>query len=350
MEKKDKTKFRIAAIIFMALVVTLAFPFGVNAQVEASGLSFGTQVGEYNGVIAYSNYENSYVSGKYNYVDGYNTGMKWQCVEYVNRYYYVIYGLKIRIPGTHADDYYDTASDRGLIAYPNGGTTPLQPGDILCSNGGTHGHVAIVRDVTTNSIHIIHQNWANTAADNDKAISMSVSDGHYTVSGFSGSYPVQGWLRKPSGITLIPLTADLTANGTDTPGIYNTSTAEFTFNGKTVRFGLTTDIPVIGDWDGDGYDEIGVFRPKVDGFEQSTFYLVTRNWSDLPYEVGAADKTIPFGYYPDDIPLAGDWDGDGADDIGGYYPLNSTFYLYLLNLSSSTATTVQRCCFWGVWR
>jgi len=152
MEKKDKTKFRIAAIIFMALVVTLAFPFGVNAQVEASDLSFRTQIGEYNGVIAYSNYENSYVSGKYNYVDGYNTGMKWQCVEYVNRYYYVIYGLKIRIPGTHADDYYDTASDRGLIAYPNGGTTPLQPGDILCSNGGTHGHVAIVRDVTTNSI------------------------------------------------------------------------------------------------------------------------------------------------------------------------------------------------------
>ena len=140
---------------------------------------------------------------------------------------------------------------------------------------------------------------------------------------------------------LIPLTADLNANGTDTPGIYSTSTAEFTFDGKTVRFGLTTDIPVTGDWDGDGCDEIGVFRPKVEGFNQSTFYLVTRNWADLPYEVGAADKTIPFGYYPDDIPIAGDWDGDGDDDIGGYYPLNSTFYLYLLNLGSSTAASFK---------
>jgi len=140
---------------------------------------------------------------------------------------------------------------------------------------------------------------------------------------------------------IILLTADLTANGTDTPGIYNTSTAEFTFDGKTVRFGLTTDMPIIGDWDGDGYDEIGVFRPKVEGFDQSTFYLVTRNWADLPYEVGAADKTIPFGYYPDDIPVAGDWDGDGDDDIGGYYPANSTFYLYLLNLGSSTATSFK---------
>jgi len=140
---------------------------------------------------------------------------------------------------------------------------------------------------------------------------------------------------------IIPLTADLNANGTDTPGIYNTSSAEFTFDGKTVRFGLTTDIPITGDWDGDGYDEIGVFRPKVEGFDQSTFYLVTRNWADLPYEVGAADKTIPFGYYPDDIPVAGDWDGDGDDDIGGYYPANSTFYLYLLNLDSSTAISFK---------
>jgi len=113
------------------------------------------------------------------------------------------YGMKIRIPGTNAEDYYDTASDRGLIAYPNGGTTSPQQGDILCSNGGTHGHVAIVRVVTADSIHVIHQNWANTAADNDKTISMSVSDGHYTVSGFSGSYPVQGWIRKPGG-TIIP--------------------------------------------------------------------------------------------------------------------------------------------------
>ncbi|KAF5412045.1 MAG: hypothetical protein C5S38_08810 [Candidatus Methanophagaceae archaeon] len=118
--------------------------------------------------------------------------------------------------------------------------------------------MAIVREVTADSVHVIHQNWANTAADYDKTISMSVSDGHYTVNGFSGSYPVQGWLRKAGG-TIIPLTADLNGNGTDTPSSYNTSTAEFTFAGKTVRFGTTTDIPVTGDWDGNGYDELGIY-------------------------------------------------------------------------------------------
>jgi len=124
MRKKYKSKILIVAVMaFTALMVTPAFRFGVNAQVETSGLSFGTQVGEYNGVIGYSNYDDDYVSDDYNYVDGYNTGMKWQCVEYVNLYYYVIYGQKIRIQGTNADEYYDAASDRGLVAYPNGGTT-----------------------------------------------------------------------------------------------------------------------------------------------------------------------------------------------------------------------------------
>jgi GH25 family lysozyme M1 (1,4-beta-N-acetylmuramidase)/surface antigen len=302
--------------------------------VGSRGLSFGTQVGEYiNGVIAYSNYENAYASGLYNFVDGYNTGMKWQCVEYVNRYYKAIYGMEIRIPGTNANDYYGTASDRGLIAYPNSGSTSPQPGDILCSDGGSYGHVAIVRGVTTGSIHVIHQNWANTGADNDKIISMSISGGHYTVSGFSASYPVQGWLRKPGGITQIPITGDMYKSGTDTTGIYNTGTAEFTFDGKTVRFGQLNDKPIIGDWDGDGYDEIGLFRSST-----SMFYLVTRNWATLPYDVGAADKDIPFSY-PEYIPIAGDWEGDGDDDIGGYYP--GTFYLYLLNLGSSTATSYR---------
>jgi len=180
------------------------------AHATDSGDPFGTIVGSYNGVTAYSNYDDQYFSYEYNYVDGYNTGMKWQCVEYVNRYYYLIYGLQIRIPGTNAIDYYDTASQRGLVAYSNKGTTSPQPGDILCSNGKTtqppskrYGHVAIVRDVTNDSVHVIHQNWTNTGADNDKSISMKIAGGHYIVSGFSSSYPVQGWLRRPPEVTIL---------------------------------------------------------------------------------------------------------------------------------------------------
>ncbi len=149
----------------------------------------------------------------------------------------------------------------------------------------------------------------------------------------SASHPYYEWLHYPAQPTIYPLAGDLNANGKDSTGTYNTGTAEFTFGRKTVRFGQLNDKPIIGDWDGDGYDEIGLFRPSA-----SMFYLVTRNWADLPPDVGAADKDIPF-CYPEDIPIAGDWDGDGDDDIGGYYP--GTFYLYLLNLGSSTATSYR---------
>ena len=55
MEKKNRPKNLIAVMVFTALIVTLAFSSGVSSQIEVSGLAFGTQVGTYNGVIAYSN-------------------------------------------------------------------------------------------------------------------------------------------------------------------------------------------------------------------------------------------------------------------------------------------------------
>ena len=54
------------------------------------GLAFGydssaNAVRSFNGVVAYSNGSTDYVSSYNNYGTGINTGMEWQCVEYVNR-------------------------------------------------------------------------------------------------------------------------------------------------------------------------------------------------------------------------------------------------------------------------
>ena len=82
-----------------------------------------------------------------------------------------------------------------------------------------------------------------------------------------------------------------------------TSDAEF-------HFGEPNDLPVVGDWDGDGTDVIGVFRGD-------NIWLLDANgngrWDgtaggDLRYEFGASG----------DIPVVGDWDGDGRDEIGVY--------------------------------
>ena len=132
---------------------------------------------------------------------------------------------------------------------------------------------------------------------------------------------------------LTPISGDLYGTGRDITGIFDPSTSEFNFNGKTVQFGTRTDTPVIGDWDCDGKDEIGVFRPSDDD-GRSKFYLVTRNWTDLGDKAGGADMCIDFGPYPTNIPITGDWNGDGHDDIGGFNPENNVFYLYKLDLEA----------------
>lgn len=72
-------------------------------------------------------------------------------------------------------------------------------------------------------------------------------------------------------------------------------------------FGNETDLPVVGDWNGDGYDDFGVFRNGV-------FYL-DLNGNRIWDGVGGGDQTANFGT-AGDIPVIGDWNGDGKDDLG----------------------------------
>ena len=69
-----------------------------------------------------------------------------------------------------------------------------------------------------------------------------------------------------------------------------------------VEFGRAGDIPVIGDWNGDGVHTIGVVRGN-------RWLLRNSNSS------GGADYDFTFGQ-AGDIPVVGDWDGDGRTGIG----------------------------------
>ena len=70
-------------------------------------------------------------------------------------------------------------------------------------------------------------------------------------------------------------------------------------------FGNPGDTPLVGDWDGDGKDEIGIHRNRE-------FYLDSNG--NGSWDVGV-DEVISFGLTTD-TPIIGDWDGDGDDDIG----------------------------------
>lgn len=86
---------------------------------------FGTYLGEFNDVWVFSNGSDNYYSGEPNDIDGTYTGIKWQCVEYVRRYYLLKFGVDLasKYSGEHANanTWYDNADKMELDGHPNGG-------------------------------------------------------------------------------------------------------------------------------------------------------------------------------------------------------------------------------------
>lgn len=127
----------------------------------------GDVVDEFNHVKVYYNGGVNNVTGRNLSPDGYNLGLKYQCVEFVKRYYYEFYHHKMPEARGNAKDFFDTKIPsgqinpaRGLLQFTNG-TEKSQIGDLLIFKGhllNPYGHVAIISNVTDNAIEIIQQN------------------------------------------------------------------------------------------------------------------------------------------------------------------------------------------------
>jgi len=79
---------------------------------------------------------------------------------------------------------------------------------------------------------------------------------------------------------------------------------------RIVKFGTRDDVPVVGDWDGDGRDDLGCYRP-TDGV-----------WTfDLDGQGGEPEQSRhlgPLSCWPNEryIPVVGRWDSPDRDGIG----------------------------------
>ena len=162
-------------------------------------IELGEVIDNYNGVPVYYNGKISNVFGRNVTPDGCNLGLKWQCVEFVKRYYFEKKGHKMPSTYGHAKDFFDKDlsdieynSDRGLTQYKNISRVKPQVEDIVIFDAtptNSFGHIGIVTWVGDKEIELIQQNWGSKTRVKFK---LARYKGIYTVCDFNAL----GWLRK----------------------------------------------------------------------------------------------------------------------------------------------------------
>ncbi|QDU62729.1 hypothetical protein Pan216_35990 [Planctomycetes bacterium Pan216] len=115
-------------------------------------------------------------------------------------------------------------------------------------------------------------------------------------------------------------------------GLYRPGTAEFVFNTSdvfdfngdqffTLVFGDVGDQGFVGDFTGDGQMNIAVYR---DPSETDPGFFIINTSSIFSFDPDAFVITDAIGN-GDEIAFAGDWDGDGDDDLGLYRNADATY-------------------------
>ncbi len=112
----------------------------------------------------------------------------------------------------------------------------------------------------------------------------------------------------------VPVAGDFNGDGITSIGVYRDGVWQLDTDGDgrltaadgQYHFGRPGDRPAIGDFDGDGVDDLGVYR---DGL-----WILDSNGNR---EIDAADKVFELGG-AEDQPVTGDFDGDGIDEPGLY--------------------------------
>lgn len=197
----NKKIMGLAAVFLVTAAVFGAYQF-ITRMPLGSSVAPGTQIDELNGVGIYYNGGVNQSHGRNLTASGYNLGIKYQCIEFVKRYYYERFGHQMPDSYGHAKTFFDQTlpdgalnKQRALLQYHNGSNTMPAPDDIIVyapSLFNPYGHVAIVAQVNPYAVVIAQQN-AGPVYSSREAIPLSLQDNRYRL----GSGRVLGWLRLP---------------------------------------------------------------------------------------------------------------------------------------------------------
>ncbi len=144
----------------------------------------------------------------------------------------------------------------------------------------------------------------------------------------------------------LPVLGDWNGDGKTEYGIVRNGTWFLDYNGnyawdgcgvdKCIAWGDPGDTFIVGDWNGDGKTKIGVYR-------SGTWYL-DYNGNGL-FDGCDTDKCIGWGGDLTDKVVVGDWNGDGRTKIGVYR--NGTWYLDYNGNGLWDGCGTDKCIAWG---
>jgi hypothetical protein len=149
----------------------------------------------------------------------------------------------------------------------------------------------------------------------------------------------------------IPISGKWNAKGNDRIGVFRPSNGWWYFDSvggkgkwqgcdwdrcaylKIYRAG---DLPVTGDWNGTGTTQVGLFRPATG--EWFLDYNGNRTWDGC-----SKDRCLGSFGIAADLPVSGDWDGNGTSKIGVFRPSTGEWFLDFNGNGQWDGCGIDRC-------
>lgn len=201
---------------------------------------------------------------------------------------------------------------------------------------------------------------ASTGIDEGRGIGLD-KKGNVYVGGFttSSNFPTTVGVIKTQAPGIVAGNSDgfvakVESTFNDSIGVFRPGTNQFLLSNSnsnpatnlTIGFGQAGDLPIVGDWNGDGIEDMGVFRPGAGQFllRKLTTQIVCAPIC-IPMPV-LTTVTQNFGLNGD-LPIAGDWDGNGIDTVGVFRQNGGQAQIFLTD-SAATNPPIDHTLFFGV--